>query len=75
LTRYPIEEIRVPTLVISAADDLYGTYENSIYTAKQIPHAKLVTFPTGGHLLVGHEAEVRTEVRSLLEESRETRVA
>ena len=75
LTPSPIEEIRVPTLLISAADDGYRTYENSIYTAKQIPHAKLVTFPTGGHLLVGHEAEVRAEVRGLLEESRQAQVA
>lgn len=71
LTRYPIEEIRVPTLLISAEDDLYGTYENSLYTAGQIPQAKLVTFPSGGHLLVGHEAEVRAEVRSLLEEAKQ----
>ena len=29
LTRYALEDIRVPTLVISAADCLYGTYESS----------------------------------------------
>ena len=66
LTRPALEEIAVPTLIISAEDCLYGTYANSVYTAGQIPHAKLVTFETGGHLLVGHEAEVRSQLRSVL---------
>jgi len=68
LTRYALEQIRVPALVVSAADDLYGTYESSLYTAEQIPHARFVAFPTGGHLLVGHHAEVRAELAVLLEE-------
>ena len=67
LTRYPLETIRVPALVISAEDCGYGTCPGSIYTAAQIPGAKLVTFPTGGHLLVGHEAEVRAEIATILE--------
>ncbi len=66
LARPALEEIRVPTLVISAEDDLYGTYASSVYTAEQIPNAKLVTFAAGGHLLVGHEGEVRSQIRSLL---------
>ena len=68
LTRYPLENIRVPTLVISAADDLYGTYESALYTAAQIHDAKLVGFTTGGHLLLGHEAEVRSQMTSFLKE-------
>jgi 2-hydroxy-6-oxonona-2,4-dienedioate hydrolase len=69
LTRYPLEDIRVPTLVISAEDDLYETYESSRYTAGQIPDAEFVGFPTGGHLLLGHQAEVRSQVTSFLNES------
>jgi pimeloyl-ACP methyl ester carboxylesterase len=66
LARPALEEIVVPTLIISAEDDLYGTYERSVYTAGQIQHAKLVTFERGGHLLIGHEAEVRSLIRSVL---------
>lgn len=66
LTRYPLEDIRVPALVISAADDLYGTYESGLYTAEQIRDAEFVGFPTGGHLLLGHEEEVRSEIASFL---------
>lgn len=68
LTRYRLEDIRVPTLVISAADDLYGTYESSLYTAEEIRDATFVGFPTGGHLLLGHEAEVRSHITGFLEE-------
>lgn len=68
LTRYPLEDIRVPTLVISAADDLYGTYESGLYTADQIHDAKFVGFTTGGHLLLGHEAEVRSQITRFLKE-------
>lgn len=69
LTRYELEDIRVPTLVISAADCLYGTYESSFYTAEAMIDARFVGFPTGGHLLLGHDAEVRAEVTSFLAES------
>lgn len=78
LTRYPLEQIRVPTLVIGAANCLYGTYEGALYTADHIPEAKFVGFPTGGHLLAGHVAEVRSEVASFLGDvvqSRKTAIA
>ena len=68
LTRYALEDIHVPTLVITAADCLYGTYENSVYTAGQIRQATLVAFPSGGHLLLGRESDVRSQVTSFLAE-------
>ena len=68
LTRYPLEEMRVPTLVISAADDLYDTYESGRLTAEQIRDGKFVGFSTGGHLLLGHDAEVRSEIAAFLQE-------
>jgi pimeloyl-ACP methyl ester carboxylesterase len=68
LKRYPLEAIRVPTLVISAADDLYGTYESSLYTAEQIHNGRFAGFETGGHLLLGHENEVRSQITNFLTE-------
>ncbi|HEX6176993.1 MAG TPA: alpha/beta fold hydrolase [Thermoanaerobaculia bacterium] len=68
LTRYPLENMHVPTLVISAADDLYDTYESGLQTAEQIRDGKFVGFSTGGHLLLGHEAEVRSEIATFLHE-------
>ncbi|MBV8543163.1 MAG: alpha/beta hydrolase [Acidobacteria bacterium] len=69
LTRYPLEDIRVPTLIVSAADDLYGTYESSFYTAEEIGGAMFVGFATGGHLLIGHQEEVQSQIRMFLFES------
>ena len=69
LTRYDLEDIGVPTLVISAADCLYGTFESGFYTAEEISSARFVGFQSGGHLLLGHDVEVRAEVTAFLAES------
>jgi 2-hydroxy-6-oxonona-2,4-dienedioate hydrolase len=52
LPRYDLEQVRVPTLAISCADDIFGTYDGARYTADQIPGARFVGYPTGGHLWV-----------------------
>lgn len=68
LTRYPLEQMRVPALAISAADDLYDTYESALQTAEQIRNGKFVGFSSGGHLLLGHKAVVRSEIATFLQE-------
>jgi 2-hydroxy-6-oxonona-2,4-dienedioate hydrolase len=66
LTRYPLESIRAPTLIISARDDGYGTFANAQYTASQIPGAKFIGFEKGGHVLVGHDGEVKSHIVEFL---------
>ena len=61
-----LERITAPTLAISAKDDLYGTYVGAKYAAEQIPGARLVSYPTGGHSWLGHDAEVREALVSFL---------
>lgn len=63
---YALASIRAPTLVISARDDGFGTFAGAEYTATQIVGAKFVGFDSGGHLLVGHDDEVRAEIMKLL---------
>jgi pimeloyl-ACP methyl ester carboxylesterase len=63
---YALETIRVPTLVVSARDDGFGTYAAAQYTASRIPGARFIGFDDGGHMLVGHDAEVQAEVLKLL---------
>ena len=63
---YALESIRVPTLVVSARDDAFGTFAGAQYTASRIPGAKFVGFDEGGHLLVGHDEAVRNEIVKLL---------
>jgi pimeloyl-ACP methyl ester carboxylesterase len=63
----PLESVHVPTLVVSARDDGYGTYASAQYTASRIAGAKFVGFDQGGHTWVGHDDEVMAEIVMLLD--------
>ena len=66
LPRYELERINVPTMAISCADDLFGTYDGARYTADHIRGARFVGYPSGGHLWVGHQREVTHEIVNFL---------
>jgi pimeloyl-ACP methyl ester carboxylesterase len=66
LSRYDLERIDVPTLVMSVEDDLFNTYTSARYTAAHIRGARFIGYPTGGHLWVGHQHEVWAEVMKFL---------
>ncbi len=70
LPRYELERIAVPTLIISVADDLFGTFERARYTAQQIPGARFIGYTSGGHLWVGHQQDVLAEITAFLKERR-----
>jgi len=55
---WPVERIACPTLVIGAGGDLYETDKAAVHTAGRIPGARLVLYPDGGHLWVGHDEEL-----------------
>jgi pimeloyl-ACP methyl ester carboxylesterase len=61
-----LERITASTLAISAKDDLYRTAGGAKYAAEQIPGARLILFPTGGHAWLGHDEGVRNEVVTFL---------
>ena len=66
LPRYDLEGIRAPTLLISAEDDMYGTFPGARYSAEHISGARFVGYPTGGHLLLGHWKEACGQVAGFL---------
>jgi len=66
IKRYELERIQAPTLAISLADDLYGTYEPARYTAALVPNGRFVGYATGGHLWVGHQSDVVDTVTQFL---------
>ena len=68
LPRYELERIAVPTLILSVADDLYGTFDGARYSAEHIPRARFIGYPSGGHLWVGHQKEVIFEIASFLKQ-------
>jgi len=70
LQRYALEQIAVPTLVTSAADDLYGTFDGARYTAEHVPHARFIGYANGGHLLVGHQEHLTSEITAFIKEQR-----
>lgn len=66
LPRYELERIAAPTLVLSAADDLFGTFDGARYAAAHIPGARFIGYPSGGHVWVGHQKELNSEIIAFL---------
>jgi len=66
LVPYELERIGTRTLVISVADDLYGTYESAGYTASRIPGARFIGYTSGGHVWAGHNSAVLYELSAFL---------
>lgn len=71
LTRYDLETIAAPTLAISTADDLYGTFDGARYTADHVPHARFIGYQKGGHMLVGRNDEAFAEIVAFLKAATE----
>ncbi len=59
-------QIHVPTLIISAEDDRFGTAQTARDIAAQLPDAKLVIYASGGHIWLGHDKDVTDEISRLL---------
>jgi 2-hydroxy-6-oxonona-2,4-dienedioate hydrolase len=64
LTRYDLESIRAPTLVIALRDDLYGMFAGAQYTAQHVHGAEFICYDRGGHLWVGHQDALMEAVAS-----------
>jgi pimeloyl-ACP methyl ester carboxylesterase len=65
---YETEAIETPTLVVHAEDDHINPFPIGQYTAAHIAGATFLPLPSGGHLLLGHQAEVRAAVDEFLRE-------
>jgi 2-hydroxy-6-oxonona-2,4-dienedioate hydrolase len=72
LERYDLERIAVPTLAISMADDLYGTYEGARYTAENVPGARFVGYPRGGHLGIGATQDITNAIATFLRQAQDS---
>lgn len=58
--------VRAPTLIVNVRDDGFGTYASAQYTVSQIKGAEFVSFEHGGHVWVGHDEDVMTEIAKLV---------
>jgi pimeloyl-ACP methyl ester carboxylesterase len=66
--RFPLEQLTVPTLIINARDDHLAPYRFAAAAANRNPGAKLVSIERGGHLFMGHDAEVREAIGAFVRE-------
>lgn len=62
----PLDQITAPTLIVSAEDDTVAPQAWSRYTAEQISGSHLITYETGGHMLLGHMEELRDVMRRFI---------
>lgn len=69
LSPWPLEQIDVPTLIISAEDDLFKTLPGARFTANHIAGAELHVLEHGGHLMVGQGPRVRRWISDFLARS------
>lgn len=63
----PLEMIQSPTLIVSAMDDYLAPNSWSVYIADRIPNSNLITYPTGGHLLLGHLSQIKDTTTKFIE--------
>lgn len=60
------DRIAVPTLILSCEDDLFGTAATARLLADRIPGAALTIFPTGGHIWLGHDADIAAAISDFI---------
>lgn len=63
---YPLEDLRVPTLILHARDDPLASYEAAASAAQRIPGAQLISLDSGGHLGLGQTERMRTAISDFL---------
>jgi len=65
-THYEFERIVTPTLIITSQNDRFGTLAGSRIAGSRIPYARLIVYPSGGHLWVGHQGELWAAIQEFL---------
>ena len=67
-TRVNFTRLRVPLLLLSAEDDRFGTAPTARAISRQVPGSRLVVYPSGGHIFVGHQADSAAEIARIVRE-------
>ncbi|WP_051203048.1 alpha/beta fold hydrolase [Sediminimonas qiaohouensis] len=65
-TSTAFERIAAPTLILSCEDDLFGTADTARLLADRIAGARLTVYPDGGHIWLGHDADLTREVHDFI---------
>ena len=58
LPQYPVENIKIPTLVLQSKSDRCVMMENAEFLVQHMPHVEFYSYKTGGHVpMLGRESE------------------
>ena len=63
---YPLDRITAPTLIVHARDDGINPFPIAEFLTGSLPGARFLPLKTGGHLLLGHKAEVIAAIAETL---------
>lgn len=64
--RQLLEAISAPTLAVSCEDDRFLTIDAARHIAATVRGAELLSYPTGGHIWIGHDADVFEKIGRFL---------
>lgn len=56
--QYPIEELKVPVLILHSEDDPVASFEKVEKVKHRFPNLMIVSFSDGGHMMAGHGEEI-----------------
>ena len=62
----PWEQIKAPTLLVTAAHEATTPVEDAVELVDRLQNGRLITMPTGGHLLLGNVEALRTVLSDFL---------
>ena len=63
------EAIKAPVLLVSLEDDYYRTLMVARVLAGKIPGSRLLSYPSGGHIWVGRDAELFAAVEAFIRQN------
>jgi pimeloyl-ACP methyl ester carboxylesterase len=63
---YHVEDLQVPTLVFHAKDDKLASYADTEKAVKRFPNCTFISFESGGHLMEGHQEEIKEAVSEFI---------
>ena len=59
---YHVEDMQVPVLIFHAKDDKLANYADTVKAVPRFPNCTFISFEDGGHLMAGHENEIKKAV-------------
>ena len=66
--QYALDRLTAPTLILHAVDDCLVDFDYANYAHAHIPDSDLISFPSGGHMLLGQHEKCREVMVRFFEE-------